>query len=59
LHVIGAIRRHKAARWAKTHNVVETLGSTETSRSHANDEDINVAAANSLDFNIIGKADTL
>lgn len=26
------------------YNVVETLGSTETSRSHANNEDINVTA---------------
>jgi hypothetical protein len=27
----------------KAYDVVETLGGTETSRSHANDEDVNVA----------------
>lgn len=32
----------------KTHNVVETLGGTETSRSHANDEDVNLTEDNSL-----------
>ena len=55
MRVFGAIRRRKAAVVTETHNVVETLGSTETSRSHANDEDINVAVANSLDSDITGE----
>lgn len=43
---------HEMMLAVSTHDLVQTLGSTETSRSHANDENVNVAVTCQSKFDL-------
>ena len=60
-----AVVAHHSKRAVRTHDLIQTLGGTETSRSHANDKDVNIAtrpcqqACLSIDAYIVLSVDLL